>query len=158
MEKTITFEIPEGYVIDKENSTNNNIVLKFSKSIKPRTWEEYSRKMEGKNSYYFNEQFNTLTSSQFGPVPVVSEFENYKDAEVFAAFSKLLKLRKDWIGDWKPDWNNGNAKYIICCEHNKLTKDTAFCVSSVLSFPSEKMRDEFFDCFENLLEEAKTLL
>ena len=158
MEKTITFEIPEGYVIDKENSTDNNIVLKFSESVKARTWEDYCKKMNNKNSYYFNEQFNNLTSSQFGPIPVVSEFENYKDAEVFAAFSKLLKLRKDWIGDWEPDWNNDNTKYIIYCEHNKLFKDTAFCVSSVLSFPSEKMRDEFFDCFKNLLEEAKTLL
>ena len=158
MEKTITFEIPKGYVIDKENSTNNNIVLKLSESVKARTWDEYCKKMEGKNSYYLEVSDYICKSSQFGPAPVVSEFENYKDAEVFAAFSKLLKLRKDWIGDWEPDWNNDNTKYIIYCEHNKLFKDTAFCVSSVLSFPSEKMRDEFFDCFKNLLEGAKTLL
>ena len=37
MEKTITFEIPKGYVIDKENSTDNNIVLKLSESVKART-------------------------------------------------------------------------------------------------------------------------
>ena len=134
MKKTITFEIPEGYVIDKENSTNNNIVLKFSKSIKPRTWEEYSRKMEGKNSYYFNEQFNTLTSSQFGPVPVVSEFENYKDAEVFAAFSKSLKLRKDWIGDWEPDWADGNQiKYVIFTKNNEICVGTHLHISSSMS-------------------------
>ena len=158
MEKTITFEIPEGYVIDKENSTDNNIVLKFSESVKARTWKDYCKKMEDKNSYYVDVTTYTCMSSHFGTAPVISEFDNKKDAEAFVAFSKLLKLRKDWIGDWEPDWNNDNAKYVIYCEHNKLTKDTAFCVSSVLSFPSEKMRDEFFDYFENLLEEAKTLL
>ena len=159
MEKTITFEIPEGYVIDKENSTDNNIVLKFSESVKARTWDEYCKKMEGKNSYYFNEQFNNLTSSQFGPAPVVSEFENYKDAEVFAAFSKLLKLRKDWIGDWEPDWADGNQiKYVIFTENNEICVGTHLHISNSMSFPTEGMRDEFFDCFKNLLEEAKTLL
>ena len=156
MKKTITFEIPKGYIIDK--LTNNNIVLKLSDSVKSRTWEDYCKRMEGKNSYYLEVSDYICKSSQFGPVPVVSEFENYKDAEVFAAFSKLLKLRKDWIGDWEPDWNDGSTKYIICCEHNKPIKDTFYCLNSALSFPSEEMRDEFFDCFKNLLEEAKTLL
>ena len=158
MEKTITFEIPKGYVIDKAKSTNNNIVLKFSESVKSRTWQDYCKRMEDKNSYYIDVPTYTCMSSHFGTVPVISEFDNKKDAEAFVAFSKLLKLRKDWIGDWEPDWNNDNAKYVICCVHNKLAKDTLFCVSNALSFPSEKMRDEFFDCFKNLLEEAKTLL
>lgn len=159
MEKTITFEIPKGYVIDKENSTNNNIVLKLSESVKSRTWEDYCKKMNNKDSYYFNEQFNTLTSSQFGPIPVVSEFENYKDAEVFATFSKLLKLRKDWIGDWEPDWTDGSQiKYVIFTENNEICVGTHLHISNSMSFPTEEMRDEFFDCFKNLLEEAKTLL
>ena len=157
MEKTITFNIPEGYVIDK--LTNNNIVLKLSESVKARTWDEYCKKMNNKDSYYFNEQFNTLTSSQFGPVPVVSEFKNYKDAEVFAAFSKLLKLRKDWIGDWEPDWADvDQIKYVIFTENNEICVGTHLHISSSMSFPTEEMRDEFFDCFKNLLEEAKTLL
>ena len=159
MEKTITFEIPKGYVIDKENSTDNNIVLKLSKSIKSKTWEDYCKKMEGKNSYYLEVSDYICKSSQFGPVPVVSEFENYKDAEVFAAFSKLLKLRKDWIGDWKPDWTNGSKiKYVIFTENNEICVGTHLHISNSMSFPTEEMRDEFFDCFKNLLEEAKTLL
>ena len=158
MEKTITFEIPKGYVIDKENSTDSSIVLKLIEPSRSKTWKEYCEKMEDKDSYYINSTRGGIISSKFGAAPIVSEFDNKEDAEAFVAFSKLLKLRKDWIGDWEPDWNNDNAKYVICCVHNKLAKDTLFCVSSALSFPSEKMRDEFFDCFKNLLEEAKTLL
>lgn len=159
MEKTITFNIPEGYVIDKENSTDNNIVLKLSKSIKSKTWEDYCKKMEGKNSYYLEVSDYICKSSQFGPVPVVSEFENYEDAKTFATFSKLLKLRKDWIEDWRPDWTDGNQiKYVIFTENNEICVGTHLHISNSMSFPTEEMRDEFFDCFKNLLEEAKTLL
>ena len=157
MEKTITFNIPEGYVIDK--LTDNNIVLKLSKSIKSKTWEDYCKKMEGKNSYYLEVGDYICKSSQFGPVPVVSEFENYKDTEAFATFSKLLKLRKDWIGDWRPNWTDGSQiKYVIFTENNEICVGTHLHISNSMSFPTEEMRDEFFDCFKNLLEEAKTLL
>ena len=50
MKKTITFNIPEGYIVDKENSTNKNIVLKLAKSERVTTWEEYCKRkgIEGK--------------------------------------------------------------------------------------------------------------
>lgn len=37
MKKTITFNIPKGYVIDKENSTDTNIVLKLAESSRPKS-------------------------------------------------------------------------------------------------------------------------
>ena len=110
MKKTITFNIPEGYIVDKENSTNKNIVLKLAKSERVTTWEEYCKKMEGKDSYYINSTRGGIISSKFGVAPIVSEFDNKEDAEAFAALSKLLKLRKDWVGDWKPDWKTFNDK------------------------------------------------
>lgn len=159
MEKTITFNIPEGYVIDKENSTDNKIVLKLSESVKVRTWDEYCKKMRCRDSYYIDERLYISVSSRFGTVPVISEFENNKDAEAFAAFSKLLKLKKNWIGDWRPDWTDGSQiKYVIFTENNEICVGTYLHISNSMSFPTEEMRDEFFDCFKNFLEEAKTLL
>ena len=112
MEKTITFNIPNGYVIDKENSTNTNIVLKLIEPTRVRTWEEYCEKMRGKTSYYPDKNYYIITPSHFGPMPIVSEFDNKEDAEVFAAYSKLLKLRKNWIGNWKPKWANNYQKKV----------------------------------------------
>ena len=159
MEKTITFNIPEGYVIDKENSTNTNIVLKLIEPTRVRTWEEYCEKMRGKTSYYPDKNYYIITPSHFGPMPIVSEFDNKEDAEAFAALSKLLKLRKDWVGEWKPDWTDMNQlKYTIVNQGNRVVVCTNDRSCRSLSFPTKEMRDEFFECFEDFLEQAKTLL
>lgn len=159
MKKTITFNIPKGYVIDNENSTDTNIVLKFIETSRPKTWQEYRAKMNGKKSYYINNTICGVIPSEFGVDPIISEFDNKEDAEAFAAYSKLLKLRKDWIGDWKPNWaNNYQKKYIICNYSDIVAKDTMITASHGLSFPTPEMRDEFFDCFKDFLEQAKDLI
>lgn len=159
MEKTITFNIPEGYVIDKENSTDTNIVLKkLFEPIKPRTWEEYCEKMKGKESYCFEETFDKITFSHFSNEPFLSEFKDKEDVEAFAAFSKLLKLRKEWIGDWQPDWEDGSEKYVICRYENNISTNTVLNAAYCLSFPTEEMRNEFLQCFRDYLEQAKTLI
>lgn len=158
MEKTITFNIPKGYVIDKENSTDTNIVLKkIFESTKSRTWEEYCKKMRNEDSCYFVDW--NLCYSRFGLAPMVSEFADKEDAEAFAALSKLLKLRKDWVGEWQPDWTDmDQLKYTIVNQGNRVV----VCVNDrscrSLSFPTKEMRDEFFEYFKDLLEQAKTLI
>lgn len=158
MEKTITYNIPKGYVIDKENSTDTNIVLKLTESSRPKTWKEYCEKIKGKNSYYINSTRGRIISSKFGAAPIVSEFDNKEDVEAFAALSKLLKLRKDWVGEWQPDWKASNDKYIIWCVNDNISKTILCHLSRPLSFPTKKMRDEFFNTFRGILEIAKPLL
>lgn len=159
MEKTITFNIPEGYVIDKENSTDTNIVLKLAESARVRTWEEYCEKMRGKTSYYPDKNYYTITSSHFGSMPIVSEFDNKEDTEAFAAYSKLFKLRKQWIGDWKPNWvNESQRKYVIFNYAGEVIRDISLSTAYCLSFPTLEMREEFFECFEDYLEQAKDLI
>ena len=158
MEKTITFNIPKGYVIDKENSTDSNIVLKLVEPSKPKTWEEYCKKMEGKSSYVFTDSTNKICSSRFIGEPFLAQFEDKEDIEAFVALSKLLKLRKEWIGDWKFNWSNDSKKYIICNYAGAVIKDILFNTAHCLSFPTPEMRDEFFDCFKDYIEQAKTLI
>ena len=159
MKKTITFNIPEGYIVDKENSTNKNIVLKLAKSERVTTWEEYCKKMDGKESYYCNFTSVKIGSSHFGLEPLVTEFDNLKDTVAFTALGKLLKLRKDWIGEWEPKWaNDYQKKYVICNYSGIVTKDTMITASHCLSFPTQEMCDEFFDCFKDYIEQAKTLI
>ena len=145
-------------VIDKENSTDSNIVLKLSNSSRPRSWEQYCKKIKGKASYYFEETFDKITFSRFSNEPFLSEFKDKEDVEAFAAFSKLVKLRKEWIGDWQPNWEEDTRKYVICKYINKVSTSTALNAAYCLSFPTEEMRDEFLDCFKDLLESAKSLL
>lgn len=158
MEKTIAFNIPEGYVIDKEKSTDTNIVLKLAESLRPRTWEEYCKKMKGKSSYYIDLS-SGITPSKFGNYAFLSEFETEEEVKAFEAYSKLLKLRKYWIGDWKPDWTDiHQLKYTIVNQGNRV----GVCINDrscrPISFPTKEMRDEFFECFKDYLEQAKTLI
>lgn len=155
METKNIINIPEGFEVDKEQSTKRQIVLKPI-SCRPRTWEEYCEKMNGKDSYYCDH--NKIVSSQFGSHPVLSEFTDKEDVEALIAFSKLLKLRKDWVGEWKPNWQDEIKKFVICNYNDKVKTDTLYNTSYSLSFPTKEMRDEFLECFKDLLEQAKPLL
>ena len=169
METKNIINIPKGYEIDKEQSTERQIVLKKIKNKKsvlkkierPRTWDEYCEKMKGKDSYFFNETLQEVRCSNFGETGVfVSEFVDEEDVEAFVAFSRLRKLRRDWLGkNWKPDWTNiYQPKYAIANSSNKLVDCACREISHPLSFPTEEMRDEFFNCFKDYLEQAKSLL
>ena len=60
---------------------------------------------------------------------------------------------------WEPNWNNDNQfKYIISCRRDKIIKDTNTAKNSILSFPTEKIRDTFYENFKDLIEECKTFL
>lgn len=159
METNNIINIPEGFEIDKEQSNDRQIVLR--KIGRPRTWEEYCEKMKGKDSYFFNETLQEVRCSNFGEKGAfVSEFVDDEDVEAIVAFSKLRKLRRYWIGkNWKPDWKNDNvAKFTIITAENEISKGEHYKVNSSMSFPTEEMRDEFLDCFKDLLEQAKSLL
>lgn len=168
METNNIINIPEGFEIDREQSTERQIVLKkikrqivLKKIERPRTWEEYCEKMKGKDSYFFNETLQEVRCSNFGETGVfVSEFVDEKEVEAFVAFSRLRKLRRDWLGkNWKPDWkNNDVAKFTIISAENEICKGEHYKVNSSMSFPTEEMRDEFLDCFKDYLEQAKPLL
>lgn len=163
MSKTIKIEtkewnIPEGYEIDREKSNELQIVFKKIED-KVRSWEEYCKKIQGKDSYYVENVNYKVTSSQFESTPFLEEFDNKEDAEAFAALGKLLKLRKQWLADWKPDWtNNFQWKFTIISDTDEISEGVGRTISRSLSFPTEEMRDEFRECFSGLLEVAKPLL
>lgn len=159
METKNIINIPEGYEIDKEQSTERQIVLRKIDN-RARSWEEYCKKMEDKDSYYFNEIVGKICSAKFKEDFILSEFVDEEDVVAFVAFSRLRKLRRDWLGkNWKPDWTDVHQpKYAIANSNNKLVDCTCREISHPLSFPTEKMRDEFFNCFKDYLEQAKALL
>ena len=158
METTNIINIPEGYEIDKEQSNERKIVLR--KIERPRTWEEYCRMMKGKQSFYCNSETNySITQSKFDDRPCIDEFDNEEDAKTFLALSRLRKLRKAWIFDWKPDWTNEDqTKFTIISAKNKIDDSISDFINRSMSFPTKEMRNEFIVTFKDLLEIAKPLL
>ena len=81
-----------------------------------------------------------------------------EDVEAFVAYSKLLKMKKQWVGSWKPDWTNQDQKFVITTFKNNIEENINYNASRSLSFPTEDMCNDFRKTFKDLLEIAKPLL
>ena len=163
--KELKITIPEGYEIDKENSTFEKIVFK-KKDTKPRSWKEYYEQQiaNKKHGYYIDDADCSTVSVVWNEYAGANKWRNVLPSkeltEAFLAMMQLISLRQAWIGDWKPDWEDyDNYKY---CVFGSKTDD--FCIKSLtsartpLSFPTEEMATDFMNCFRDLLEIAKPLI
>lgn len=149
---TITLEGKE-YQLDIEQA--KQLGLLKEKDSRVRSWKEFVNKHMKSNSFYCNDGIVNQTLSPYGLPEQLTSHE----AKALAAFSKLLKLRRDWIGEWEPDWSDNRTSYgIIWVSKNKIQANTACTIAFPLSFPDYKMAQEFLETFRDLIEEAKILI
>lgn len=59
---------------------------------------------------------------------------------------------------WGPDWNSGKQFYCISVSGNTIGKGKWYTDNKILAFPTEEMRDAFYENFKDLIEECKELL
>lgn len=160
--KTKELEIvaPEGYEIDKENSTFERIVFK-KKDDKPRSWEEFCKRGYTGEEGYVTSIGAVKSCGKKGAhrdTTAVGYVDNIEEAEAFLALMQLRQLRKAWVGDWEPDWLLSELKHVIDVS-NDCIRVSAYCHDGrCLSFPTEDMAFDFIACFKDLLEQAKILL
>ena len=152
-EKKLKINIPEGYEIDKEKSTFEEIVFKKIEdplTKLPKTWEEYCKRTKGYTSYYgYSINGNTYETKFDG---FYNEFFTKERVKQYVALGKLLQLRDYWVGDWKINSDNIYVIYknvIMAAVHNS---------DFPLTFPTRKMAKEFKNCFEDLIKEAYPLV
>ena len=74
------------------------------------------------------------------------------------AYWKIAGEQMGLSKSWEPDWNESKPKYTIVVIENKLVKHYALTQNYILAFPTEEMRDAFYDNFKNLIENCKELL
>lgn len=150
--KKLKINIPEGYEIDRENSTFEEIVFKkkvdhFSRL--PKTWEEYCKQTKDYVSYFCGSPNSILKSWFEGSY---NEFMTEERVKQYVALGKLLQLRDYWVGDCKINSDNIYIIYknvIIAVVHNN---------DFPLAFPTREMAKEFKNCFEDLIKEAYPLV
>lgn len=152
-EKKLKINIPEGYEIDREKSTFEEIVFKkvedpFAKL--PKTWKEYYKRTKGYTSYYgYSINGNTYETKFDG---FYNEFFTKERVKQYVALGKLLQLRDYWVGDWKI---NSDNIYVI---YKNVIMATVHNNDFPLTFPTREMAKEFKNCFENLIKEAYPLV
>ena len=152
-EKKLKINIPEGYEIDKEKSTFEEIVFKkvedpFSKL--PKTWKEYCKHTKNSPSYHCNPILTHICETRFDGF--YNEFFTKERVKQYVALGKLLQLRDYWVDSWKITSDN---IYVI---YKNVIMATMPNSGFPLTFPTKEMTEEFKNCFEDLIKEAYPLI
>ncbi len=154
--KKLKINIPEGYEIDRENSTFEEIIFKkvedpFSKL--PKTWEEYYKHTKNSPSYYWNNCCKTsVVTTVF--TGFYNEFSTEERVKQYVALGRLLQLRDYWV--------KGYSEFRYAVYGDKLD-ETAICdwrdnINHPLTFPTREMAQKFVEYFKDLMKEAHPLI
>ena len=97
-----------------------------------------------------------------------NDAQGYKE-DLIIRFQELIiardgywKIAGEQMGldkPWKPDWDNENEfKYSLYYFRNRIVYDYSLFSPTILAFPTEEMRDAFYENFKDLIESCKELL
>ena len=143
------------YNIDLEKAKELGLVETVNSRCK--SWEEFKNKYLRAEGFLYNSTHKKVFNS-YNPIAPNEQLTKH-EAIAINAFSKLLKLRRDWIGDWNPDWSNDDeTKYCVVVHNNEFCMEYHYLDSKTFSFPTKEMANEFFECFKKLFEECKYLI
>lgn len=153
--KEFKIQAPEGYEIDKEKSTFENIVFKKVENELPKSWED----LYEVGGWFVDFQSKVVTSGSMRTADSVkNRFPTKEEAEACVALAQLCQLRDRYNGGWKPDWNDGTNKYSIYFTRDEIDRVCEYCSHRVLAFKTLELRDKFLENFGDLIELAKPLL
>lgn len=164
MEKEIKINVPDGYKIDKENSTFECIKFKPIEKKLPKTWEGYCEThSKRKGESWINELSRIVNVENFDKlkrncIRDKNLLPNKEYAEAMLALCQLIQLRDCYNDGWIPDWNKVDDKYTIRVNKNVLVNNINTNISCILAFKTKEIRDEFFNNFRDLIEIAKPLI
>lgn len=158
--KKLKINIPEGYEIDKEKSTFEEIVFKKVEdplAKLPKTWEEYCKQTKDYTSYYGDPIDGDTHETKFSKC--YNEFSTKERVKQYVALGKLLQLHDYWVGNWKNDSNNFvNVIYNLNGEIKNMGLSHKQSLNFPLTFPTREMAQKFIECFEDLIKEACPLI
>lgn len=145
--KDIKIEVPEGYEIDKENSTFEHI--KFKPIKKALTYDDVARKLFENELAWFIDKRGSIMSTAL----LTSEYTeptnctSHKQAEKLLAINKLMNVAKYLNGDWRPNfWNLNQRKYILyICGNDIKIGETIVTYSDIAFFKSKELAKQAID-------------
>lgn len=155
---------PNGYLIGKVTNVNNGIIVEYVKK-KPNLPTTYKECCEILNvpelELVYNTDYSTLNLSTY----------EWKKLNAYNALHKLRVCRDAYwkiageqmrLGkSWEPDFTNFEEdRYGLYTSENKIVLDSygGGDVNVILTFPTEEMRDFFYENFLLTIEQAKELL
>lgn len=153
LEKEMEWNLPQGYQFKDENGNIINttkIVLEKKKKEYPKTYEECCKIL------LYSGNYNMILTTDV-------------DNKIFNALYRLKvcrdaywKIAGEEMGlgkPWEPDWTNlDQSKFVISIVNEKISFREYYFEQKLLAFPTEEMRDAFYENFKDLIEQCKELL
>lgn len=125
MSQSLEFKIPEGYVFDKDNSTDE--IIRFKPIKKKITYNDIYKELFLNSACSHNGNINASSRPQL---------------EQLLALNKLMNVAKYLNSDWEPDFTNKTHKCHILYDYKnfRLTVDWAIhCKWSPIHFKSKEL-------------------
>lgn len=162
MDKEVKIIPPEGYEVDKENSTLELIKFKPVKIQLPTTWEEFCETHPIKQGESYVSSGSSILEASFTKRAYKSDknlLPSKKYAEAIRALCQLIQLRDCYNDGWKPDWTNpSTVKHCVGIMQNRIVNQSLLMTNKMMAFKTKELRDEFIKNFRELIEVAKPLL
>ena len=154
MEEQIKIDIPEGYKFS--GIDNQQVVFEKVKPKYPKDFEECCHILEANVDAYFDHEDPYSNDYEFG-----LEKKLLCLRKLLICRGAYWKLAGEQLGldkPWEPDWKDSNFKYCLKKMGDNIEKTSEMTISCILAFPTEEMRDAFFENFGYLIEICKELL
>jgi hypothetical protein len=153
--KNLTITPPEGYEIDKKQSTFENIVFKPLIKGLPKSWED----LKEISGYYVDSYSNVECLIRVDSnCPNLNIFATTEQAKACLALAQLSQLMAVYNDGWVPDWTVADYKYVIYFVAVNIEKSDYKHSQHFLAFKTEELRNEFLENFRDLILTAKPLL
>lgn len=155
--KEIKITVPEGYEIDKENSTFE--CIKFKK--KGLTYEDVAEKLfKGKKTYFIGTMSDISDYTPEGNgVYLPNQAPSKKQLQRLLAINKLMNVAEYLNEGWKPDWKDSTVKWYLlwqACDEQLCTIDLSHIQYPGPVFKTQKLALQAIDILGE--EEVKLAL
>lgn len=156
--KEVKVEIPEGYEVDKENSSFEEPINIVFKKTEVKTWDDLIKIKHIVRGYYIN-TWNSKVASDLSEFPAHKcdkcnfiDAKHAKSALAMAQISQLMPYYGGAITD--KEWTNSDEeKSIIKKVENKIYFDTCEVTYYLLAFHTEEQCRLFYKNNEQLVED-----
>lgn len=142
------------YQIDIQKAKELGVIKE--KDTRCKSWEDFHNKYRNKKGFFYDAD-NISIDIVNNPVMTAEQLTE-NEAVAIKVFSRLLKLRRDWIGDWKPNWYTSENKYCIAVKDTHISVGGFSAVQHIFSFPTKEMAEEFLEYFKDLFKQCKCLI
>jgi hypothetical protein len=157
---TYAIKIADGYKFDSIDE-NGNIIVKSIKPKYPTTYDECCDilNIETNRIIDYDDCLGYRDITQYDTKLLTQLRCLRKICICRDAYWKIAGEQMGLDKPWEPDWSNDDeTKFCIYTTQNIISLDIFGVDNRILAFPTEEMRDTFFENFKDLIEKCKELL